>query len=241
MGKIIMPMQYFGLGDVIFEQTLIRSLMSPDDKVIWGVEPAFVEGLNRAYPDFIFIDYRMLNIDYERHDAREITVNGVTIYPFRWADCMLEVPYRQCMMSKYMLYDMDWQRWKEKAMWRRDYKKENELFAQLGLHDCGVRGDKFNLINRYFKTDSSGVADINVNNGNINVEMKIMDGYSLFDWAGVIERASEIHTVSTSIIYLIEQLKIKAPVVDLYLRKGQESDFANTEYLLQTHKYIKHN
>lgn len=68
----IIPQQYFGAGDAIFIQSLLKQLCDHNshrepygDKVLYPILPQFVEGFNWAYPDVMFIDYRMLNINYE--------------------------------------------------------------------------------------------------------------------------------------------------------------------------------
>ena len=235
MGKIIVPMQFFGLGDVIWEQTLVRSLLNPFDKVLWPVEPQFVEGLNRAYPDFLFIDRNAINIDWENKTKHEFY--GMQVLPLRWADNICNLPYTECMKSKYILYDMDWRIWKQKAMWRRNPCKENNLFHNiLGLEDS----EPYILVNKNFQSDNNGYVEFPIPEGIKVVQMSVMPNVSLFDWAKVIENATEIHTVSTSLIYILEMLKLKAKEVNLYPRKPQEHDFRNIEYILTSHNYIKH-
>lgn len=231
---IVIPNQTFGLGDIIFEHTLVRELVTNEDRVIWPVSPALTEGLNRAYPDFTFVDMNVLRLNLERKE--EFEMNGSRILPLRYADMILKVPYHMCMKSKYMLYGKNWEDWKRQAMWQRDTAKEQALYDALELKE----GEQYNLINRYFRTDFSGVADINIDNGLRNIDMQSYQGFSLFDWAKVIESATQIHTVSTSIIYILELLTVKALQVDLYLRKPDEKDFRNAEYILQSHKYVQH-
>ena len=234
MSEIIMPMQFFGLGDIIWEQTIIRNLMKKNDRVLWPVEPQFVEGLNRAYPDFMFIDYNSIKIDWTKNI--EHYAFGMKVLPIRWADTICRVPYNSCMKSKYMLYGMDWKNWKEKAMWHRDTEKENELIKKLEVDVSS----NYNFINKYFRSDNTGVAAVNVNNGYRNIEMEILPDFSLFDWAPIIENATEIHTVSTSIIYILELLKLKAQKVDIYCRKPDERNLNNVEYILTSHNYVQH-
>lgn len=230
---MILPMQYFGLGDVIFEQTLVRAFNEP---VLWGVQSNFIEGLQRAYPDITFIDTRLLNIDWNRKSEYEIS--GAKVLPLRWADQMLGLPYLQCMAAKYLLYGMAWEGWKDQAMWIRDTKKEMELSVLLASRH-NING-QYNLVNTTFGSDSQLQIPIIVNNGLPTIHMRTIDGFSLFDWAYIIEHAATIHTVSTSIIYLLELLKLKASEIHLYPRKPHEQDFRNVDYLLTSHEYIKH-
>lgn len=220
--------QFFGLGDIIFEQTAIHSMGY--DNIIWPVEPQFVDGLNRAYPDISFVNKNSFNIDYERKD--NYIIHDSVVIPMRFADSICKVPYWQCMQSKYVLLNQDWHSWKEKAMWERDKDREQLLFNMLRGHSC------YNLINKTFGSNNAGRVDINVDNGLPNIYMHEHDGFSLFDWALIIENAANIYTVSTSIIYLLELLNLKAKEIKIYLRKPYEQDHRNYDYILTSHKYV---
>ncbi len=230
----LVPIQFFGIGDIIFEQTLVLALAQGGD-VLWPVLPDFVEGLTRAYPAITFISVDALPLNYERRE--EYTIGNLRVLPLRFADSILDVPYSENMKSKYKLYGMDWHDWKRDAMWQRDYAREQELWDQLGLKD----GTPYNFINTNY---GSGVPfqieEPALDNDYAVVRMQIIEGFSLFDWALVIERAATVHTVSTSIIYLLELLDLAAPEVHLYARKPHELDFSAIDYLLQKHRYSKH-
>ena len=225
--KIIIPSQTHGIGDIIWEQTLIHHLVQDGGKVLWPVDPQFVDGLNQAYPSFVFINKDLLKADLKMIRNAEYNLDKNTIVlPLQWADTICKVKYFDNMKSKYIMYGMDWNIWKEKAMWTRHFDRENMLFDELGIK----KGEKYNLINKYFRSANTGIANIKVSNELKNIDMKTIYGFSLFDWAKVIENATEIHTVSTSIIYMLELLELTA----------KEIDFRNIEYILQKHKYIFH-
>jgi hypothetical protein len=225
----IYPLQSFGIGDIIFTQTLIKEIAG-GMSIVWGTEPQFIEGLNRAYPDMRFIDKKDTGVDYNRRD--DYLQGDKRIIPIRWADVIRNVPYRECMRAKYDLYNMDWQRWKECAIWQRDITKERELYQMLNLE-----GRSYTLTNCTYGSEGKLHISIPIDGA---VKMRTIDGYSLFDWAMVIEQASEIHTVSTSIIYLLELLDLKAREIHLYVRRPIEHNFDNVDYILQRHKYIFH-
>lgn len=231
---ILVPLQTFGLGDCLYCQTLVKKLAKSGDKILWPVESHFAEGLNRAYPDVTFIDKRHVNFNFDR---MEDFVDGeCRILPIRWADQILRVPYTQCMSSKYTLYNLDWMDWREQAGWVHDIKKQKELSKLLGLNF----GGEYTLVNKFFGSNSQYSADIHPIDGLFQVEMRTIPGFSLFDWSHIIANATNIHTVSTSIIYILEMLNIEAKEVHLYVRKPIETDFRNIDYLLQRHKYIYH-
>ena len=70
--------------------------------------------------------------------------------------------------------------------------------------------------------------------------MKPIDGYTLLDWAGIIENASAIHTVNTSIMYLLETLELSTDNIHVYSRNENGKDFIKVDYLFKM-KYAKHN
>ena len=63
--------------------------------------------------------------------------------------------------------------------------------------------------------------------------------YTLLDWAGVIEGATEIHAVSSSCIYLFETLQLKAKEIHLYSRRAGQRDFEMIRPILSKN-YIYH-
>lgn len=230
--QIVVINQPFGLGDFLFCIPIARDFIKQGYKVIWPVIPAY-QNINRHFPDITFVNKDMLNIDYERKDEYE--VNGMRVIPLRWSYEILRLPFRDCMKSKYMLFKQDWRRWRE-CTWSRDTTNEDYLYYNvLGLTD----DSKYNLINATFRNDRSGRVGVAVNNGFENIELRSIEGFTLLDWCKVIERAQTIHTVSTSINYLIELLNLKASEVHLYVRKPDERDFRNISYLF-TKRYRLH-
>jgi len=241
----IYPLQFFGLGDIIFTQHLIRELAAREAPITWGVLPQFIEGLQRAYPDIRWVDYRDLKIDYDCKVDKEVAIpmaphaRGITfgrLIPIRWADQILGLPYKDCMRAKYMLYGMDYREWKYGAMWQRDKEKENELYETVVR-----KGKPYVLINRTFQSDSKGYKyifpDIADEIDVVYMEPSAHNDFSLFDWAKVIENAEEVHTVSTSLLYLLELLNLKAPA-HLYERPT-DPGFKQVDYLF-TKPYILH-
>jgi hypothetical protein len=95
-------------------------------------------------------------------------------------------------------------------------------------------------VNKYFGSFSQLEADIQANTDLPIIEMRTIPGYSLFDWAAVIEKADQVHTVSTSIIYILEQLELGQKPIHLYLRKPIEQDFRNVDYILTSNYYLPH-
>jgi len=134
------------------------------------------------------------------------------------------------MRSKYDMYGMDYRDWKEHAMWVRDEVKENELIRLVGNSDT--------FVNDMFGSDCKLKSNVpHIPNA---IKMKVIDGYSLFDWAGVMQSVKHIHTVNTSIIYLLDQLKLNATNVHLYQRAIKSQTHKGVDYLINKHNYIYH-
>ena len=229
-----MPLQAFGLGDVIFSMEVVMRLAQPKDVILWPVQKHFIEGLNRAYPYVKFIDESIVS----KHifDIKEDVVldEHIRILPIRWSDSIMKVPYKDVMRAKYDMYKMDWRIWR-KAMYLRNHEKEQRLFKEvLGLK----QGMEYCLVNQNFTSNASRKAQIQPKTKMPIVNVKPIAGYSLFDWSYVIEQAAEIHTVGTSINYIIELLDIKAPHVTLYKRLPTENHYHNYDYILEKHNYI---
>lgn len=226
--------QFEGLGDIMFMITIARNYIEQGFKVLWPINPLFLD-IQKHYPDIEFIDMNLLKLNYNvRYPYK---VSNCWVMPFRYTDYLVGVKYKDCMKSKYMYIVNDWETWKDKAEIKFDTKKAIFLFNVLGIK----HGEKFTLINRKFRSDFSGEADIVMDLEERNIEMTPIEGFTLMDWYLVIMAASSIHTVGTSIIYLLELLNLKKETpIHIYLREPDESNYENYEYIMKKHSYIFH-
>jgi len=228
----VIVLQPHGLGDHIFCQSLVNQLADLEH-IVWPVLPHFIDGLKRAYPEINWIPVGSLSSNVENCRI-DTVINGNRILPIRWADSITKVKYKDCMRSKYDLYGLDWNTWKD-FTFKKDSNRAMKLFYEvLGLSD----GEKFRLINKRFTSNESKSVKIPESSKIRNIEMITIPGFSLFDWYLVIEKATEIHTVGTSINYIIELLEIKSENVFLYKRLPDENHFQNYDYILKRHSYI---
>lgn len=198
-------------------------------EILWPVYPHFLDGLKLAYPLINWVDWRgygkYLNIQ------AQVEIDGYLIVPIRWSMELGSRDYKNVMKDKFLMYGWDWKAWKDKAVFERDLKRERQLATYLGVHI-----DKpYTLVNRHFGSSSQFKANIHVD----GVEMKTVTGYSLFDYATLLENAEYLHLSNSSTLYLLELLDLKAKEIHLYVRKGLETDFKNTDYI-HTKPYILH-
>ena len=51
----------------------------------------------------------------------------------------------------------------------------------------------------------------------MNIEMRLVEGYTIFDWLKVIEKATNFYSVDTAILFLIENQKLVCENNDIEL------------------------
>lgn len=222
----LLIVQPFGLGDIIFTQTLIRSMGYTD--ITWPVVDAYVDDCNRAYPDIKFIPISKSPVDL--NDKRDMVRAGYRTLPIRFSDTIQSVPYNRVMAAKYDMFGAKWEFWRNKAMWNRDRKREQSLWDLLELE-----GKSYTVVNNRFGWQGDKQVFIPEIDGEA-VQVRNIHGYSLFDWAMVFERAWQIHTVSTSILFILDLLETGP--VHVYIRKPNESNHENYNYIFTDTKFI---
>jgi len=107
----------------------------------------------------------------------------------------------QTMDLKYQVTGVEMNDWADYVQLRRDRDKEEALFRLLGLDD----GAPYALIN---ETCSKRTIPFPHKAPEKEVRLRFVEGYSLIDWSTVIERAARIASVDTSLVLLVEVLKI---------------------------------
>lgn len=228
--KIIIN-QFRGLGDILFTIPIARHYISHGFEVTYPVDPIY-EDISKHFPDINFVNMNSLSIDYNRRDF--YYYKDALVIPMRFSDSLMKVPYNLCMASKYMLVNLDMNKWRT-LYWKRDVEAEERLSTILNIKS----GERYNLVNCNFLTTFAGQVKINPDNGLRNIFMKHIPGYTMLDWGSVIQNAEYIYTVGTSINYMLEVIDLKAKEIHLYPRMPVETDFRNYNYLLNK-SYIFH-
>lgn len=234
MNKLMLVLQPHGLGDHIYTQSLIHDFINEGYKIIWPVQDHFVLWLSYAYPDIKFIPQSLVKPEL-LEIKKDSEVNGMRVLPIRYAEHIMGRPYALHMISKYELYNKNWQMWKRDAMPIRNATKEKELRRELNI----VNGMKYNFVQTKFGSRGQFNLQIDPKNDYPNVEMKINDGYNLFDYMGILENAETIHVVSSASLYLIEIMELHAKEIHIYNRKPIEPNLNYVRFLF-TKDYILH-
>lgn len=219
--------QYFGIGDILFIEPIMRRYFQNGYEVVLPVLEKYYD-CRVHFPYIEFVKQNELNIDYERQDIVK-TADSI-IYPVRWSMEYFNSPLNDTMRNKYRMFEMELEDWR-RLKWLRFRDKEQQLCDLLRLPE------RFNLVNSNWHSFVNGYKPIEVNTRIPNVEMRFIDGFTLLDWAGVIEKAETIHTVNTSLLYMLEILNV-TDQLHLYTRNNGR-DFQQTEYL-RSKKYQLH-
>lgn len=180
--------QPFGIGDILFLSPIVIELQK-DNEVIWPIND-----------NFIWIqDY--FDINFIAKSKFTGNISDYYVIPFINAHQIVGCKYT--MQAKYNLVNLDHENWKQ-LKWKRNISKENDLYYNaLQLSNS----EPYILVNiNYADPLLKYKSNININTNLKIVNLDYIDGYTLLDWAKVIENAAEIHTVSTSLIYMIEVL-----------------------------------
>jgi hypothetical protein len=112
------------------------------------------------------------------------------------------------MDAKYKLVNLDFNDWNDYFNFKRNIDKENKLYYDvLGLKD----DSEYVFVNRQFASppETQICKYIDLNRFSNYIEMKYINDFTIFDWCKVIENAKEIHTVETSINYIIDKINPK--------------------------------
>lgn len=220
---------FHGLGDIIFSIQIYRALIDQGFNVIHPYLDVYGP-IWKHWPEIFWIPKQLLNINYDYKSF--IKRQDYEILPLRWSS-----PANfQVMKAKYDMVDMDFMEWR-KVTWIRDHRAEDHIFNSLGLKE----GEKYFFVNTMFQHNDQGKVHIPIPAGVKVVKLRKMPGFTLMDWAKVLENATEIHTVGTSINYIMDPdfLNITCPI-HLYIRRPNETNFNSYNYLLKK-DYIWHN
>jgi hypothetical protein len=216
--------QPFGVGDILFLNPLVNSL--DIEEAIWPVvDHYYWVGEYFKSPHIKFIKQSEFNqnnyLDY-------------TVIPFQYAHSIMS-DAEDCMIAKYKMMGANIELWRTLSF-TRNKEKEDQLKKYLGIFPQS----KFVLINNNFAgPEYNYKTNINLETNLNLVYLDYIKGFTLLDWCGVLEQAEEIHTVSTSLFFVIEALNLKNTSLHLYPRKPLDQDLSPIRTLI-SNKWICH-
>ena len=223
-----------GIGDIFFCQKIARYMAHHGYDVVWPLRPDiawigdYIKGINFPTTDE---DFPAKDI-YDQSAGFVIEEKGAFIST---ATADLTHNDGKIMSSKYSMLGMDHSDWNKFFIFDRNLEKEKDLYYNvLGLSD----DSEYAFISNLYNTDIRDSEFISKNDFDIPVvELKILDGFTLFDWCKVLENAKKIHTVNTSINYIIDVLETTYDEYIIYAH--DEKNKTEIDYLFQKpHKML---
>ena len=226
--KICLIKQPAGIGDIFFCQKIARYMMHHGYQVVWPLMPSI-----SWVKDYIHDIY--FPTTEEEFPGKDIYQNGSGFVIedrgafISTATADLTHNDGKIMSSKYSMLGMDHDDWSKFFYFGRNVDKENDLYYNiLGLKD----DDEFVFINNLYNTDIRDSNLISKEQFELPVvELKIVDGFTLFDWCKVISRAEKIFTINTAINYLIEVIDTQYNEYVIYAH--DESNKSEIDYLFK--------
>jgi hypothetical protein len=229
MNKTLLIKQPAGIGDILFCQKIAKQIQSNTEykNVIWPVSNQYSylkdylieDQINFCdeSSDFNYKDIYIQNNGIIQND--ELLFMSLDQSSQYVTSCRCHNNPLAHGHIKYNFADINYSDWKNYFNIKRNFNREENLIKILGIDET-----PFNLINNNYGTYPNFATrnDIFTTNGYKNVYMSFIEGINIFDWMGVFERASEIHTVETSIYYLLD--KMGKDEVTIYSRYPNTSD-----------------
>jgi len=231
MNKKILINQPGFIGDIIFVMAIAQDYARKGYEVIIPVFSEYLESpsIEKYFPEIIFISIDEFPIpkqyifSYYPIEDNEYIYLPLSLSPDRGGD--------EHMKYKYELLGLDFNSWRNIEI-IRDYDAENRLLEFLRIED----EISFNLVNEFHMCHFEKVT-IPVNENEKNIYMSKIDGFGLFDWMGVMEKAKSIHTVGTSIVFLMDAFDTMPEEMHLYPRN--DKPHSTYDFLLKKN-YIYH-
>jgi hypothetical protein len=219
------------LGDVIFVMAIAQKYANEGYEVIFPVEDSYLKNasIEKNFPEITFTaqsaiqGFKNKNYLVENHKNDGLVINFYATSK-----------YKDHMGKKYLLLDLPVKQWRELKI-QRDLDAEKKLIEKLSI----ASNDKFNLINEYYSNKKTINMHPEIKNSYKNIYLEKVDGFNLFDWMGVIERAESIHTVHTSIQYIIDVMEGITTDIHIYPRVEIYEPHSYYDYLFSK-KYIYH-
>lgn len=237
-----------GLGDILFTLKIGR-VLSENYRVIWPIHSSYrsiKEKVSAGSIEFYTTDedfpekeqFRILSSQHI-NDCTSFT-NGYLYCPitrstYSKAAQKIAGYERANMFGKYAMCDVDPSNWMDSFSFVRDYQKESELYSFLKIDE------PYHLVNSRFGTPPEWEVNLHktipTREGLGRIDIKIYDQYDVFDWLGVLEKASQIDTVATSLPFLFENLNLNC--VPTIHSRNKNSNEAEENFTLMKEIYKK--
>jgi hypothetical protein len=247
--KVAIVNQPAGLGDIFYLQKAVKYYADQGTKIYWPVQKEFeylCEYLK--YPNINYYseerDYPYKNLckgSYNLFSKKHKTLlvdneNNIEILyiPFTHAQFEIEMfeKVKSIMLVKYLMVEQSHENWQKYFTFQRNTERENKLKQQLDLKE----NEEFIFVNDLFASPPNMLK----REMSINTTLKPIynDGLPchIFDYCWILENAKEIHTIESSLCYLVEVLNTTDKLF-MYSRKiNGRQQHKNFDYINGIHK-----
>ena len=193
--KIIQPA---GLGDILFCLKIAKELIAQGHTIYWPVIAQYRWIAN--YIAFERLNWR----DIDNPDRTIDLQSGGRIFP--------DMPF---MNAKYAMVGMTYDGWQDAVSFQRNKEKEEILYS------LSVKKEPYCLICDIFASPPNLIIRQGIKSVLPEIKIRMLDGYTPFDWCKIIENAGELRFVDTCFTHIVEKLDIKADKIVLYSRDGR--------------------
>ena len=235
--KKIYIRQPAGLGDILYLQKIAHYLSNEGHTVVWPIISNF-EYITKyiKIPNVSFVSFSSLN----EEEQKLFQTNDAVItekYDYIPLDIMCNIigNCNKLMESKYEVFSIESTDWQKYLKIKRYSDREDKCRDYFGIK----KGDKFVFVNPLFASPPNIIKrniEISTNLKIIEHEQKHLEMFNLFDFSWILENAVEIHTVETSMCYLIETLDTHAKL-SMYSRiVNNNNQHPNFDYIKNVYK-----
>ena len=224
--KTCLIYQPLGLGDIIWVQPIVDVIITDGYTVYYPVGDAYYDIVSQyIVKDNLIWKKESEGFPLKDHykDMNVFQTNNELYLPLSFSD--RHFPECSVMISKYYFLSIPIVDYRKHFEINRNYEREKKLISTYGLDG------EYIILNQFFGTQSKARKfDLNVNKNikihTMSIEEDKKNQFHIFDWIGALQNALEIHTVETSLCYLID--KYCANKLHMYEKRTQEE--SNTYY-----------
>lgn len=200
-----------GLGDILFTYKIAKKIIETKkaDHVYWPVIKNYEyisEYLRSDKISFVEENKDFPGKHLYHCCVRKIINTSKLLYiPLKCAHLM--IPYKSpgIQYVKYelanSLVEVDYSDWADHIDFKRNYEREKELEDYLQLPD------NFTIFNKNLGSKPPYTTIDSIPKLDNAIEFKSYQNSRIFDWLGILEKAKEIHTVETSLCFILAILK----------------------------------
>lgn len=238
MSRFALIRQPAGLGDILFAHKIGHKVLEKfqPDNLYWPVctQYNWLKDYLNVPSNWHFVDE---NTEFEGKnlflsgDKFIQKSEGFIYLPLQFScDVLRDGDYLYNLYAKYEHVGLDYADWTKYVNIRRNEEKENTLYSKKITFD-----EPYIVVNRNYGTVSQKRQDMQIDTPYKEVELDYEEGFCLFDWIKILENAKEVHTIQTSLAYLLDTLHFEN--VKIYHRCMHLSHIMNTSW--HTFDYCK--